>query len=273
VTSLRSVIHAGAPCPIEVKRAMIEWWGPIINEYYGATEACGSTWITSEEWLAHPGSVGRALVGTLHIVRDDGTELPAGETGMVYFAGGPSFRYHKDPAKTAEAYDARGWASCGDIGRLDEDGYLYLTDRRAHMIITGGVNVYPREAENVFGTHPLVLDAAVFGIPDDDLGEQVKAVVQPIEMPADDAAAAALETALIAHCRSRVAAYKCPRSIDFRAELPHTTPASCTSGCWWTSTCGDRQERRPAGSSSAPSRTVTFRGLQARLCTLTSVTL
>jgi long-chain acyl-CoA synthetase len=221
VSSLKSVTHAAAPCPIEVKRAMIEWWGPIINEYYGATEACGSTWITSQEWLAHPGSVGRALVGTLHIVDDDdGTELPPGEIGTIYFSDGPAFEYHKDSEKTAEAHDTRGWATCGDIGRLDPDGYLYLTDRKAHMIISGGVNVYPQEAENLLSTHPLVLDAAVFGIPDDDLGEQVKAVVQPVEMPAAEGAKAELEATLIAHCRASLAGFKCPRSIDFRAELP-----------------------------------------------------
>ncbi len=221
VSSLRSVIHGAAPCPVEIKRAMIEWWGPIIGEYYGATEAVGSTWITSEEWLAHPGSVGRASVGNVHIVDEaTGEELPPGETGTIYFSGGPSFEYHNDAAKTASAYNGEGWATVGDIGRLDEDGYLYLSDRKAHLIITGGVNVYPQETENVLATHPLVLDAAVFGIPDDDFGEQVKAVVAPVELPADDAAATALEATLIAHCRSRLARYKCPRSIDFRAELP-----------------------------------------------------
>lgn len=220
VSSLKAVIHAGAPCPPEVKRRMIDWWGPVIHEYYGATEGCGVTWLDSREWLAHPGSVGRAVVGVVHIVADDGTELPVGATGTVYFSDGPSFAYHKDPAKTAEAHNREGWATCGDIGRLDADGYLYLTDRKAHMIISGGVNVYPQEAENVLSVHPLVADAAVFGIPDPDLGEQVKAVVQPVEMPADADAAAELEAALIAHCRSRLAGYKCPRTIDFRPELP-----------------------------------------------------
>jgi acyl-CoA synthetase (AMP-forming)/AMP-acid ligase II len=199
---------------------MIEWWGPIINEYYGGTESFGSTWITSEEWLARPGSVGRALVGTLHIVGEDGTELPPRGTGTIYFSDGPSFEYHNDPAKTAEAHTAEGWATYGDIGWLDEDGYLYLTDRKAHMIISGGVNVYPQEAENVLSSHPQVLDAAVFGIPDPDLGEQVQAVVQPTAMPADARRAADLQATLIAYCRSRLAPYKCPRSIDFRAELP-----------------------------------------------------
>ena len=220
VSTLRSVIHASAPCPPEVKRAMIEWWGPIINEYYGATEACGSTWITSAEWLAHPGSVGRANVGVVHIVDDTGVELVVGETGTIYFSDGPTFDYYNDPAQTATVHNRNGWATCGDIGHLDEDGYLYLTDRKAYLIITGGVNVYPQETENVLSVHPQVIDAAVFGIPHDDLGEQVKAVVVPVQMPSDAAGTDELEATLIAHCRSRLAGFKCPRSVDFRSELP-----------------------------------------------------
>ncbi|MDQ3629709.1 MAG: acyl-CoA synthetase [Actinomycetota bacterium] len=220
LSSLRSVVHASAPCPAEVKRRMIDWWGPIIHEYYGGTEGCGVTWVTSEEWLAHPGTVGRAVVGVVHVLDEDGAELPAGETGTIWFSDGPPFRYHKDPAKTADAHNAAGWATYGDIGRLEADGYLHLTDRKADTIITGGVNVYPREAEDVLVTHPLVLDAAVFGIPDDEFGERVHAVVQPAELPADPSAAAELEATLIAHCRARLARVKCPRGIEFRAELP-----------------------------------------------------
>ena len=220
VSSLRSVIHASAPCPIPVKRAMIDWWGPVINEYYGATEACGSTWITSEEWLAHPGSVGRAVVGRLHVLDADGNELGPREIGEIHFSDGPEFAYYKDAEKTAAVYRPGGLATVGDIGWLDEEGYLYLTDRKAYTIIRGGVNVYPQEAENVLAAHPGVIDAAVFGIPDDDMGEQVKAVVVPMEMPADAAGAEHLEASLIAHCRRHLASIKCPRSIDFRAELP-----------------------------------------------------
>lgn len=220
VSSLRGVFHAGAPCPVEIKQRMLDWWGPIIHEYYASTEGCGLTWATPQDWLAHPGTVGRAVVGVPHIVGVDGEELPAGEAGSIWFSDGPEFAYHKDPKKTAEAYDDRGWAHFGDIGRLDDEGFLYLTDRKSHMIITGGVNVYPQEAENALIEHPAVSDAAVFGIPHEEWGEEVKAVVQPMEMPADDEAAAALEAELIAHCRSRLADLKCPRSIDFRAELP-----------------------------------------------------
>jgi acyl-CoA synthetase (AMP-forming)/AMP-acid ligase II len=171
-------------------------------------------------WLAHPGTVGMALAGTLHIVGDDGSELPQGEPGIVYFEGGGSFEYHNDAEKTASSHRADGWSTLGDVGYLDEDGYLYLTDRKAYMIITGGVNVYPQEAENVLVGHPAVMDVAVFGVPNEDFGEEVKAVVQPVVMPADDAAAAELERELITFCRSQLAAPKCPRSIDFRDELP-----------------------------------------------------
>ena len=220
LSSLRAVVHASAPCPAEVKRRMIDWWGPIIHEYYGATEGCGATWVTSEDWLAHPGTVRRPVVGVVHVLDDDGCELPAGETGTIWFSGGPPFAYHKDPEKTAAAHNSAGWATCGDVGRLDADGYLHLTDRKAHTIITGGVNVYPQEAEDIVATHPLVLDAAVFGVPDEEFGERVIAVVSPAELPRDAAAAASLEATLIAHCRAHLARVKCPRSIDFRAELP-----------------------------------------------------
>ena len=217
ISTLRSVIHAAAPCPPDVKRQMIEWLGPIIEEYYSATEVYLLTAIGSDDWLAHPGSVGRALVGTPHIVDDDGTELPAGEVGTVWSEGGPQFEYHNAPEKTADSRDRRGWTTVGDIGYLDEDSYLYLTDRKADMIISGGVNIYPQEAENVLATHPAVADAAVFGIPDEELGEDVKGVVQALP---GAATGPELEAELIAYCHEQLAKYKCPRTIDFTDELP-----------------------------------------------------
>ncbi|MGE4424861.1 MAG: acyl-CoA synthetase [Solirubrobacteraceae bacterium] len=221
VSSLKVVIHAGAPCPREVKQQMIDWWGPIIHEYYASTEGAGLTWVTSEEWVSHPGTVGRAAIGTPRILaEEEDVELPVGQTGRVFFSDGPQFEYHNDPDKTRGAHSSQGWSTAGDIGHLDEEGFLYLTDRASFMIISGGVNIYPQESENVLASHPKVMDAAVFGIPDEDFGESVKAVIQPMEMPADDAAAAALEAELIAHCRAQLADLKCPRSIDFRAELP-----------------------------------------------------
>ena len=216
LSSLQFVVHAAAPCPVPVKRQMLEWWGPIIHEYYSGTEDIGSTFITPEEWLAHPGSVGRPLE-ECHIVGPDGEELPPGEEGVVYFAGGRPFEYHNDPDKTASVTDHRGWRTLGDIGRLDEDGYLYLTDRQAHMIISGGVNIYPQEAENVLAGHPAVADVAVIGVPDAEMGEAVKAVVQPVD---GAAAGPDLEAELLEHCRSELATYKCPRSVDFVDELP-----------------------------------------------------
>ncbi len=222
VTSLRLVIHAAAPCPVEVKRQMLDWWGEIIHEYYASTESAGLTWVTPEQWRERPGTVGRPLVGVPHILGQDGRELPAGQDGAVWFSDGPTFEYHNDPDKTSEVTNHRGWQTFGDIGHLDEDGFLYLTDRASYTIISGGVNVYPQEAEDALQSHPAVMDAAVFGIPDPDFGEAVHAVVQPLAMPADDRARAALEAELVGHCRSTLAALKCPRSIDFRAELPRT---------------------------------------------------
>ncbi len=219
VSSLRRVVHAAAPCPVEIKRQMIDWWGPIIDEYYAASEGVGASFITAEEWLAHPGSVGRSLVGKPHILGEDGVELPPGQVGEIYYEGGYSFEYLKDQAKTAASRDAHGWVTVGDVGYLDEDGYLYLTDRRHHVIISGGVNIYPQETENVLVTHPKVLDAAVFGIPDEEMGQSVAAVVQTV-----DPTTATPEFAgeLRAWLRDRVAHYKCPRSIYFEAELPRT---------------------------------------------------
>jgi long-chain acyl-CoA synthetase len=217
LSSHRVAIHAAAPCPIPTKQAMIEWWGPIVFEYYSCTEAIGMTFTDSKAWLAHPGTVGRALLGVPHIVGENGEELPVGQEGLVYFSGGPPFTYHQDDAKTREAHNAQGWATVGDIGRLDAEGFLYLTDRKSNMIISGGVNVYPQETENVLITHPKVFDCAVIGTPHEDFGEEVRAVVQ-LE-PGVEANAALVEE-LIAHCRKELSPIKCPRKIDFRGELP-----------------------------------------------------
>jgi long-chain acyl-CoA synthetase len=218
VSSLECVVHAAAPCPVAVKEAMIDWWGPIINEYYGATEAHGFTFCTSEEWLAHKGTVGRAILGELHILDDDGNECPAGTPGTVWFKGATNFTYYNDPDKTAESRDKSGeMSSVGDVGYLDDDGFLYLTDRKAYMIISGGVNIYPQETENLLIEHPKVMDAAVIGVPNDDLGEEVKAVVQLVDGvdPSDEVA-----RELIAFCGEHLARFKVPRSIDFEKELP-----------------------------------------------------
>ncbi|HEY3878017.1 MAG TPA: acyl-CoA synthetase [Trebonia sp.] len=216
VSSLRVVIHGAAPCPLSVKQQMLDWWGPIIYEYYSGTEDIGSASIGPQDWLAHPGSVGRPAT-ECHIVGDDGTELPAGQAGLVYFAGGRPFAYHNDPEKTSAITHPLGWRTLGDIGYLDSDGFLYLTDRQAHMIISGGVNIYPQEAEMVLAGHPAVADVAVIGVPDVEMGESVKAVVQP----ADPATAGPeLKAELLALCRSQLASYKCPRTVDFTDALP-----------------------------------------------------
>lgn len=217
LSSLQIAIHAAAPCPVPVKREMIEWWGPIIYEYYAGTEGNGSTAITSQEWLERPGSVGQARVGKIHIIGPDGEELGPMEEGAIYFSGGAEFSYHNDPEKTAESRRAGGLTTLGDVGYLDEEGWLYLTDRKAHMIISGGVNIYPREIEDVLIQHPAVADVAVFGVPNDDFGEEVKAVIQPID-PKD--AGPELASELDTFVRQHLASYKCPRSIDFRDELP-----------------------------------------------------
>ncbi|HEY7107484.1 MAG TPA: AMP-binding protein [Acidimicrobiia bacterium] len=217
VSSLRSVVHAAAPCPVDVKHQMIEWWGPIVYEYYSSTEGAGATTVGPEEWLAHPGTVGKPMLTAAHVLDDDGNELPTGQAGTIWFEGPLGFEYKNDPLKTAEAVNDMGYKTVGDVGYLDEEGYLYLTDRKAYMIISGGVNIYPQEAENVLVLHPKVLDVAVFGVPDPDLGEQVKAVVQPVDW---EEAGPELEAELIAHCRSKLAHYKCPRTVDFEPELP-----------------------------------------------------
>jgi long-chain acyl-CoA synthetase len=217
LSSLRVVVHAAAPCPPEVKRAALAWLGPVIYEYYSGSEGAGFCAIGPEEWLAHPGSVGRSLLGAAHILGPDGEELPVGEEGQVWFETASRFEYHGDPAKTAEAYNDRGWSTLGDIGRVDEEGYLYLTDRVSNMIISGGVNVYPREAEDVLVVHPAVADVVVIGVPDADLGETVRAVVQaaPGSEPGD-----ALGAELLELCRGEIAHFKCPTSVVFLDELP-----------------------------------------------------
>lgn len=217
ISSLRVAVHAAAPCPIDVKEKMLAWWGPILIEYYAGTENNGFCCITSHEWLEHRGSVGRATQGLLHICDEHGSELPAGETGLVYFSDGPKFSYHRDPERTAQATNARGWTTLGDIGRVDSDGYLYLVDRKSFMIISGGVNIYPQEIEDLLLSHPKVLDVAVIGVPNEDFGEEVKAVVQPAN--AQDARTD-VAAELIDYCRQRLAGFKCPRSIDFDLNLP-----------------------------------------------------
>ena len=221
LSSHRVAIHAAAPCPVEVKQAMIEWWGPILHEYYAGTEFNGFCYIDSEDWLAHPGSVGKPLIGTIHICDEAGVELPTGEPGTIYFEMPTMpFEYHGDPAKTKDAQhdEHPNWSTLGDMGRVDEEGYLYLTDRKAFMIISGGVNIYPQEIEDRLILHPKVVDVAVFGVPNEDMGEEVKAVVQPVEGADDDPAA--LEQELLAYAREHIANYKIPRSIDFEPELP-----------------------------------------------------
>ncbi|WP_308116946.1 acyl-CoA synthetase [Pseudonocardia sp. WMMC193] len=222
LSSLKVAVHAAAPCPVEVKRRMIDWWGPVLQEYYSSTESPGQTRITSEEWLAHPGSVGRATVGILHICGEDGTELGPNEVGTVYFESpNPLFVYHNDAAKTADSRHPRhpDWATTGDLGYVDEDGWLHLTDRQAFMIISGGVNIYPQEIEDALALHPAVQDVGVIGVPDEEMGEQVKAVVETAEgaTPGPE-----LEQEILEFVRGRIAHYKCPRTVDFVAELPRT---------------------------------------------------
>lgn len=220
LSSIRRVVHAAAPCPVDIKKQMIDWWGPVIDEYYSSSEGAGITFITAEDWLNHPGSVGKPLLGEAHVLGEDGEELPPGQPGQIYFDMGPmSFVYHNDPVKTAESRERHGWVTVGDVGYLDEDGYMFLTDRKHHMIISGGVNIYPQEAENLLITHPKVLDAAVFGVDDEEMGQRVKGVVQTVD-PADATDEFAEE--LLEWLRERLAHYKCPRSISFEAQLPRT---------------------------------------------------
>jgi len=217
LSSLEVLVHAAAPCPPDVKRAAIAWLGPIVYEYYSGSEGVGFCAIGPDEWLAHAGSVGRSLLGAVHILDADGNELVPRDEGEVWFETASRFQYHGDPEKTAAAFNDRGWSSLGDMGWVDEDGYLYLTDRVSNMIISGGVNIYPREVEDALIAHPGVTDVAVIGVPDDDMGEAVRAVVQAAERPVDRDAFA---RELIAFCRDRVAHYKCPSSVVFVDELP-----------------------------------------------------
>jgi fatty-acyl-CoA synthase len=220
VSGLRAAIHAAAPCPVAVKQQMIDWWGPILYEYYGGTELNGLTVIDSPNWLAHRGSVGRAVIGSIRICDDEGRELPTGEVGTIYFErDAMPFEYHNEPEKTRQAQHPLhpSWSTIGDMGYVDEEGYLYLTDRKAFMIISGGVNIYPAEVEAVLTMHPKVLDVAVFGIPNQEFGEEVKAVVQPVE---GVSGSPELAQELIDFTRERIAHFKCPRSVDFEAELP-----------------------------------------------------
>lgn len=213
-SSLKVAIHAAAPCPVVTKEAMIDWWGPVLHEYYAGTENNGFCALTTEEWLEHRGSVGKALMGQVHICDDDGNELAEGSSGVIYFSDGHPFRYHADPDRTAAAYNDKGWSTLGDIGRMDEDDYLYLLDRKSFVIISGGVNIYPQEIEDLIVNHPKVLDAAVFGVPNEDFGEEVKAVVQLIQP--DEG----VPNELITYCRDHLASYKCPRTVDVIDALP-----------------------------------------------------
>ena len=230
VSSLRAVVHAAAPCPVEVKRRMIEWLGPVVHEYYASTEANGATFIDSETWLAHPGSVGTALMGVLHICGEDGAELGPGEVGSVYFEREQlTFRYHNDDERTASTQhpDHPTWTTVGDVGYVDEEGFLYLTDRKAFMIISGGVNIYPQDVEDLFSLHPKVVDIAVLGVPDDEMGERVVAFVQPA--PGVETGEA-LAAELTAYARDRIAHFKVPREFHFRAELPRTPTGKMVKG-------------------------------------------
>lgn len=219
VSSLKLVIHGAAPCPVEVKEQIMEWWGPVLLELYSGTEANMFVLMFPHEWYNHKGSVGKNYIGTLRILDDDDNEVPTGTAGNIYVEGGNQFEYHNDPEKTAASISKQGWNTMGDIGYLDEEGYLYLTDRKADTIISGGVNIYPQELENTLAVHPKVLDVAVIGVPNEEFGEEVKAVVQLSDMAE---AGSALEQELIAYCREHLSHIKCPRSIDFKADLPRT---------------------------------------------------
>ena len=243
LSSHKIAIHAAAPCPVQVKQQMLDWWGPIIYEYYAGTEANGSTHVGPQEWLKYPGTVGQPMGGTLHICDDNGTELPPGEVGTIYFEQANHFRYHNDSEKTrkAEHPERRDWTALGDVGYLNEEGYLFLVDRKTFMIISGGVNIYPQEIEDALIMHPGVMDVAVIGVPNEDMGEEVKAVVQLMDGVAPGNA---LEQELIGYARAHLAHYKCPKSIDFVEELPRLP-----TGKLYKSVLKDRYWQ-PAGSGA-----------------------
>ncbi len=219
VSSLKGAIHAAAPCPVDVKQKMIDWWGPILIEYYAGSEGNGVTVSNSQQWLTHRGTVGKAVVGSIKILDETDSEQPTGQIGTVYFADAPVFSYHNDPEKTKKAFNAKGWSTLGDVGYVDAEGFLYLTDRKSYMIISGGVNIYPQETEDVLITHPAVADVAVFGVPNEEMGEEIKAVVQAHD---PDTANAELANELMLFCRKHLSPIKCPKSIDFEQELPRT---------------------------------------------------
>ena len=241
LSSLEIAVHAAAPCPAQVKEQMIEWWGPIIHEYYGATEGMGFTACDTPQWLAHRGTVGKLMLGDLHVLDDEMKPVPTGTSGTLWFKSGTPFEYFNDPAKTKESRSEDGTMSTvGDVGYVDADGYLYLTDRATFMIISGGVNIYPQECENLLITHPKVADAAVFGVPNVDLGEEVKAVVQP--MPGVSAGPALAEE-LIAFCSQHLSRQKVPRSIDFSEELPRLPTGKLYKRILRDAYWGDRKSR------------------------------
>ena len=227
LSSLQVAVHAAAPCPMEVKERMLDWWGDRVYEYYAGSEGGGFCAIGPEEWRAHPGSVGKPMMGETHILDDEGRELPPGEVGQVWSDSGTRFEYHNDPKKTAGVFNEKGWSTLGDVGWVDEDGYLYLTDRISHMIISGGVNIYPQETENQLTMHPAVVDVAVIGVPHPEMGEEVKAVVIPAE---PERVGPALESELIDYCRQHIAHYKCPASVDFVDELPRLPTGKLRKG-------------------------------------------
>ena len=219
LSSLQCVLHLGAPCPVAIKEQIIKWWGPIVEELYGGTEAFGHTMINSEQWLAHKGSVGKPAAGcSIRIVDESGQPVKNFETGLIYMNNGHRFEYFKDPEKTRGAITEDGWGTLGDVGYLDDEGYLYLTDRASHMIISGGVNIYPQEAENLLMTHPEVSDVAVIGVAHEEFGEEVKALIVPLQFPVTDPVA--MQREIIAFCRSQLSVIKCPRSVEFVDALP-----------------------------------------------------
>ena len=217
ISSIRSAVHVAAPCPIPVKEQMLSWWGPVIHEYYAGSEGNGATYVSPQDWLTHRGTVGKAVFGELHIVGEDGEEVPPRTEGTVYFGGGAPLTYHNAPEKIAENTSKHGWTTLGDVGWADEEGYLYLTDRKSFMIISGGVNIYPQEIENLLITHPKVVDAAVVGAPDEEMGEKVVAVIQPADWREADEE---LKAELAAFCRTHLSRVKLPRIFDFVPELP-----------------------------------------------------